>query len=289
MLELRLAQMYPHVDYFVVLESAVTFTDKLKPLHVHDAWARFAPYHDKLIRRTLDTEALGFTAETGTWTRESGSCNALFSQVVPQLEGAQAAVDGDVLLVSDVDEIPKPATLAALRACDFPPRTALASHMYFYSFQWLSSEDWPRPHAAPYRGANNTVSPQDLRGGDGAKDGESFRMENAAWHCSYCFDSFRALANKVESFSHHELNKPEFKNPKAVLERVRLGKDFYDRSDRIYHYIEANHDVPDVVKENPQKYKHLLDRTPPNANFVDYDEFFSSKGAQAQASGGGKM
>ena len=225
MLELRLAQMYPHVDHVVILESPVTFTNQPKPLHVLDSWARYAPYHDKIIRHTIDVAALALSPDPSTWDLEHASRNALFSQVIPYLAGPQAARPGDVLLVSDVDEIPKPATLAALRVCAFPRRLALASDAYYYSFQWRSSEDWPWPHATFYEGPDDTVSPQDLRAGDGAKTGESGRMQNAAWHCSYCFDSFRLMRNKLESFSHTELDKPEFKDPKAVLQRVRLGKD----------------------------------------------------------------
>lgn len=219
MLELRLGQMSPHVDYFVIIESDKTFTDHPKPLHVRENWARFAPWHDKMILRTMDLNALGGGGAL-TWDRERASRNAMFTQGIPGLAGPQAARLDDVLLVSDVDEIPKPAALKALRNCAIPARTSLHSDFYYYSFQWLSREDWGHPQATTYQGAGATVLPDDLRGNAG-----ELRLRHAAWHCSYCFGSIREMVGKVTSFSHTELDKAEFKDPEKILQRVRSGKD----------------------------------------------------------------
>ncbi len=41
--------------------------------------------------------------------------NALLYQTFPTLDSDRQAVEGDVILVSDVDEIPKPETITLLR------------------------------------------------------------------------------------------------------------------------------------------------------------------------------
>lgn len=131
MLELRLGELYPHVDYFVILESNVTFTGHPKPLYIQENYDLFSAFHDKMIVRTVDMG--GLKGDPTAWNREHLSRNAMLDQVVPFLEGLQKAELGDVLL-SDVDEIPKPDALAALRGCDVPDRVTMNSDFYYYSF-----------------------------------------------------------------------------------------------------------------------------------------------------------
>jgi beta-1,4-mannosyl-glycoprotein beta-1,4-N-acetylglucosaminyltransferase len=43
-LEIRLNELHNHVDYFVVLESATTFTGHPKPLAVKEHWLWFEKF-----------------------------------------------------------------------------------------------------------------------------------------------------------------------------------------------------------------------------------------------------
>src|SRR4051794_40531365 len=80
-LEIRMGQMHEQVDYFVILESDLTFTDEPKPLYVRENWDRFKKYHHKMIIHTLEIEGATFT---DTWSRETYSRNAMFNQVIPK-------------------------------------------------------------------------------------------------------------------------------------------------------------------------------------------------------------
>lgn len=267
LLEIRLGQMAPYIDYFIILESDRTFTDKQKPLYVEENWDLFKPYHKQMIRRTMDLTTGDFQ---NAWNRESASRNAMFSQVVPFLTGDQEAHEDDVLLVSDVDELFKPATVQVLRNCNAPQRVTASSKLMYYSYQWLSNANWDHPQATVYRGekGKDTVLPDDLRHNAG-----DYKFFEGAWHCSYCFSTIKELAGKITSFSHTEMDKPEFKDPKRVLERVRNGIDAFDRANCTR--VEHNRDVPDFLLANSEKYAYMLDRDPPNANFRDID---ASKG-----------
>lgn len=55
--------------------------------------------------------------------------------------------------------------------------------------------------------------------------GKGHVLKHAAWHCSYCFGTLGEAVAKVNSFSHQEFNKWEFKDPSKILERVRFGTD----------------------------------------------------------------
>lgn len=147
MLELRMGQMAASVDYFIILESDRTFTDKAKPLHVLDAWKRYAAYHPQMIRRTMDLS----DRYNSTWDRERASRNAMFTQVVPNLRGEQAASLDDVLLVSDADEIPKPEILCAIASFPrAPPSTQTCTTMAFSGGRATTGASRRRPCSAAW-------------------------------------------------------------------------------------------------------------------------------------------
>ncbi|KFY18765.1 hypothetical protein V491_04706, partial [Pseudogymnoascus sp. VKM F-3775] len=121
-LDIRLGQMYSHVDYFIIVEAAKSFTDEPKPLYVEENWDRYAPYHDKMIRHTLSDGGLRFKT---TWERETFSRNAMVDQVIPYLKGEQKVEIDDVIIIADVDEIPRPDALTAMRNCAIPDAVTL--------------------------------------------------------------------------------------------------------------------------------------------------------------------
>ncbi|KAL8834403.1 MAG: hypothetical protein Q9170_003771 [Blastenia crenularia] len=265
-LEIRMGELQDEVDYFVILEADTTFTDTPKPLHVQENWARYKPYHTKMIHHVLNQSGVEFD---GTWARESFSRNAMFDQVIPFLDDDQAAGLGDVILVSDVDELPRPDTLKVLRNCAFPRRLTLRSHFYYYGFQWLHRGDqWPHPQATFFEGPDHTVKPQELRG---TNDPEA-DLWNAAWHCSYCFGRLQDLVDKIQSFSHSELNRPEFTDRAKILQRVRHGIDMFDRGEERFDRIDTNKDVPQYLLENKDRFGYTIDRDPPHGNFEDFEE-----------------
>jgi beta-1,4-mannosyl-glycoprotein beta-1,4-N-acetylglucosaminyltransferase len=263
-LDIRLGQMADQVDYFVILEADKAFTDAPKALHVLENWDRYKPYHHKMIRHTLRMDGVKFG---NTWDRERFSRNAMYEQVFPYLTGNETANQGDVIMVSDVDEILRPDAIKALRNCDFPQKLTLRTKMYYWSFQWGQPTrwDWAHPQATYYDG-KNTILPNDLR----ALNGNGENLYNAGWHCSYCFSTMEETIQKIKTFSHQELNKAENTDRKHMLERARLGKDPFDHEDSIFNRIEENKDVPEFVLAHKEKYMYLLDRDPPGANFQDY-------------------
>lgn len=66
------------------------------------------------------------------------------------------------------------------------------------------------------------------------------------------------------------MDREEFTDRNKIVERVRNGRDMFDRDNEHYDRVEENLDVPDFMKRNPERYKYMLDRDPLNANFVDY-------------------
>lgn len=271
--EIRFNELNDQVDYFVVLESAQTFQETLKPLHFKDHLAQFQSFNARIIHQVIDfTHAK--IKKGDTWGYEHLSRNALLDQVLASLSGDQAPNFGDVLVIGDVDELPRLDALAALRNCAFPPRVTLMSHFYYYSFQWLNRKpQWPHPQATYYAGPKDTIKPEDLRNNEQAS---YFQLYNAAWHCSSCFPTMAGLINKIESFSHKAYNHPYILNSTKLLEKIKWGKDLFERKEfekkeEAFDRIDSNQDIPSYLRkeENRQRFAYLLDRDPPNANFQD--------------------
>lgn len=278
-LEIRLNATYEFVDYFVIVEGPKTFTGLDKPLHVRDNWARLAPYHDKIIHHELQYPP-GFNPHLA-WDYEDLQRNALLTQVFPTLTGARAPTEGDVLVVGDVDEIVRPEALLVLRACEFPRRLTLRSRFFYYGFQLQHrGAEWAHPQATTYRGPRDTILPDDLRKGDGARQWgllaplvrwrDKADLWNAGWHCSNCFATVDELLRKMESFSHMLLNAPHFRERDRIVDRVRAGKDLWDRDGEVYDWLDDNQDVPAPLRAERDRWSYLLERNGSSGGFVDY-------------------
>lgn len=280
-LEIRLNELSDEVDYFVIVESNTTFSGYPKELYLDrpSVWPSLAPLHPKIIRHIVD-----YSSHRGNfsraWDREAFQRNAMLTQALLPLAADAAHPDprapapGDVLLVSDLDEIPRPETVRTLRKCAFPPKLTLRAAFYYYSFQFMHhGSDWEHPQATFFQGSR-TVLPQDLR--RSVKSHFRFlpswgSMSNASWHCSSCFSTIHEMQTKIQSFSHVAYNHPWFLWPDNIVQRVRTGSDLFDRPTETYDHIPENRDVPTYLKNNRGRFSYILNRDPPNANFKDYN------------------
>lgn len=266
-LEIRLGELSEDVDYFVVVEAPYKFVGLPKPLHVQENWDRFSQWHSRMIHHVInETDVLNTFKDT--WGHETFIRNSMFYQVFPYLEGDRKPSPGDVILVSDIDEIPRLDTVRTLRNCNFPRRLTLASRFYYYSFQWAHvGEEWKHPQATYYEGIDNTVPPQELRTGK-----SDAVLTNSSWHCSSCLPTIDDFVTKVTSFSHTKYNTPASRNRSNILRHVRSGLDLFDRPGESYDRVDDNRDVPTYVEQHKDKFRYVLDRDPPSGNFLDYDE-----------------
>ncbi|OAQ65885.1 glycosyl transferase family 17 protein [Pochonia chlamydosporia 170] len=273
-LEIRLDTLYNHIDYFVIVESPLTFQGRQKNLTIRDNWSKFERYHPKLIYHLLEFPA--DFAPRLTWDIEDLQRDSMFTQVFPKLTGAQTPTTGDVIIVADVDEIPRPETINILRTCSFPRRLTLASKFYYYSFQFLHvGKEWNHPQATFYDGGK-TITPSHLRVGDGGsflqrEFWEKGTLRNASWHCSSCFATVEQFLNKMASFSHIWMNDDKFRDRERIVSAVRRGEDLWGRRSERFVRVDGNRDVPRLLGEDGGgKYRYMVSRDGVGAGFTDY-------------------
>ena len=127
MLRVRLAELSPVVDKFILVESAMTHSGKPKELLFEQRRDEFEPWLDKIIHVVMER----LPDSKDHWVRERAQRNGIHEGI------EQAGAYGeDVVLVSDTDEIPRRSTVRAMSWCDGISTPAqLRSVFYYYSLQ----------------------------------------------------------------------------------------------------------------------------------------------------------
>ena len=97
LLEIRLNTLNDYVDYFVLVEATKTFTGKDKPLYYNENKERFKQFENKIIHIIVDT----YPDSTNPWVLENHQRNSIAN-------GFANCKDNDIILISDLDEIPRP-------------------------------------------------------------------------------------------------------------------------------------------------------------------------------------
>nr|OQO28973.1 hypothetical protein B0A51_03782 [Rachicladosporium sp. CCFEE 5018] len=292
-LEIRLNEHGQYMDWFVIIESPTTFSGLPKPLVLRENWDRFKDFHHKIIHRIVEDPI----TSTRIWDHEDYLRNALLYSVFPTLtDPKQQAKKGDVLIVSDMDELLRQGTLLVLKYCIIPPRLTLRSQFYYYSFEWKHrGEQWAHPEATVFGSSiRDTIAPNDLRMNllaPGFRPLAAYRrwrdhatLWDAGWHCSSCFRTIREVQTKMQSFSHQGWNTAENRDPRRIAERVRKGEDLFGREGERYEEVDPFMDMPFYVRhmymEGPEgtRMKYLVNRTGEAAGFEDYDEMIGGAG-----------
>lgn len=126
LLELRLLELDRLVHRFVLVEAPQTFTGRPKPLHFTLNRGRFERFLPKIVHVVLEEFPAGMAS---AWDREYHSRRGI-------MRGLTGAAPDDLVLISDVDEIPKPDILeTALRSPGSARRlTVFESEAYLHYF-----------------------------------------------------------------------------------------------------------------------------------------------------------
>ncbi|MBR6712105.1 MAG: hypothetical protein IKI76_03825 [Selenomonadaceae bacterium] len=122
LLELRLASLYDVVDRFVIVEADKTHANEPKPFnfyeHIHD----YEPYLSK-ISYLMDTSVVEYKG-AGDWSIENNQRNNI-------AKGLVDAEPDDLIMISDLDEIPNPAIVKTIRE-SFTDPTKFVDFIAFY-------------------------------------------------------------------------------------------------------------------------------------------------------------
>jgi len=257
LLKYRLNILNDVVDYFVLVESRHTFVGKEKPLFYQDNKELFAEFNHKIIHIIVDDfphkfPNIDFVKEE-QWINEKFQRNCI-SRGIDKLH----LHDNDVVILSDVDEIPRINLLKSIKSNEIKINEVHTLQMDFYYYNLHSKMDHYTDvvRILPYRIYKQLeMTIDDIRFKYHKKI-----INNAGWHLSY-FGDGNFIKNKIENFAHQELNIELFTNKDNIENRIKNNKDLFDRpTNIIYIEIEDNNNLP------PQYDNYLTKFYKPNIN-----------------------
>lgn len=263
-LKLRLNILNPIVDKFIIEEATVTFSGEPKELCFEQNKEKFKEFLHKIEYIVVEDSP----KEATTHERDKFQKNAL-------IKGLKDATEDDVIILSDVDEIPNPKVLLEIiKNFDKEKVYHLAQRM-FYCFLnmeevsgnllsitgefpgverklWLgtkvfSKKSIPRDGIIQLREAS-VISPQ------------AVRVDDGGWHFGYMGSTSeknvaKRIGTKVVAAAHQEYNDDILLAEAA--DRLILGQDMFGRNAR-FEWVELDSSYPEYLIEHRAEYEHLI-------------------------------
>lgn len=263
-LNLRLHILDPLVDKFIIEESTVTFSGAPKELCFQKNKNLFKDFLPKIEYIVVDNSPIDAT----THERDNFQKNAL-------AKGLVNVNDNDVIILSDVDEIPNPKTLKEIIDHFDSDKVYHLAQRMFYCYlnmeevsgnllsitgefpgverkMWLGTKVFSKkniPESGIIRMRESSVtSPMAVRVADGG------------WHFGYMgsskeSDVSKRIGDKVVAAAHQEYN-----NQDVLAEagdRILLGQDMFGRNAKFVR-VEIDDSYPEYLLKHLDDYRHLI-------------------------------
>jgi len=253
-LDLRLNILNEFVDYFVIVESTTDHQGNAKKLNFDIK--KFKKFEKKIIYIVVDD-----TANEIKKFHSGGESLVEQHQRNSLMKGLQKCHADDLVILSDVDEIPD---LNKLNQFKKKKKYAVFSQKMFNYKINLLNENENNWHGSKICLKKNLKSPQWLRNLkfkkypfwriDKPRDLQI--IENGGWHFAY-LQSPENIYKKIKSFAHGEFNKPEIADLKKIQEKIDKGQDIFNRKN-IYKKVEIDETFPKYIVENIEKLKEWI-------------------------------
>ena len=267
LLEIRLNVLGGVVDRFVLVESTRTFTNKPKRLFYEENKERFAKFADRIEHVVVDS----FPPFTTAWLYESHQRNQISTGLLRS--GAKA---DDVVLISDVDEIPDPDQVR--RYANTPGVKGFRQDYfcYYLNFRNVRQQAWVGTKMLSYTDfltifdgvevmkneflpeeINQGTTPSKIRMRPIPKSRGGCRIvAPGGWHFT-SLGGAETLALKMRSFSHQEFNPGEERISIEELERkIKAGESPFWKVNCFGVSLDGY--FPAYIQNNAKKYAHLV-------------------------------
>ncbi len=273
LLEIRLNTLNNSVDKFVLVEATCTHQGKPKPLYFQENKELFKDFKNRIIHVVAE-DMPAFNGEN-SWELEHHQRNA----IVRGLEGCSTE---DIILISDLDEIPK---LSGINFEEVKEKDVyiFRQKMYYYFLNCMNATEnanyrWNGTILYRYSRKIQVQALRELSMSNlGLKSSQLKRrmyahylkwlkskllginirfVEEGGWHFSY-LGGVNKIIQKLEAFAHTEYNQSQYKSPEKIQEIIESGKDLFGR-DFKYKFVPLDDSYPEYILKHIDKYKHLI-------------------------------
>lgn len=268
LLSLRFETLNEVVDTFVVVEATHTFSGKPKPLFFDPN--RFAKFSNKISYVIVDDMPL----ELGNaWANEAHQRNAI-------LRGLSHADPDDRIIISDVDEIPRPEAVLRYRPWNLYGTLIQRHYAYFLNNLAVDPSDkskprwWIRPKITTAGHLKRFFrTPENLRiyKPDSGVLGRLRHLERklrhqriaeGGWHFSWLMTP-EQMIDKIESYSHTDHNIPANKSLEGIRAAIESGQDILGKGE-CFQLIAIDESFPPYLREHLDEFRkwYLDPKTP---------------------------
>lgn len=248
--KMRLEYYKDFFDEFYFTESWYTFSGKRKPFLYCEKYADwFAPYKDKVKFHIVnDIHSLN------PWEQEVYQRNAVVPRILSEHEDA-------IVFFSDVDEFYDLATLPSKdKLVEITKEQYKVVHVSMKLYQCrftnlLPTYVWTNAfflHTFILRQTPNIHELRVYKNQYGIP--VPAQCITSGWHFSY-FMNEDDLVRKLESFSHQELNVPQYKQKENILNLITSAKDVFMRDIQVEYksFDDPFHGYPELFRKYHQK------------------------------------
>jgi len=255
-LDIRLNTLNDSVDKFVIAESTMDHAGNKKRLNFDiKEFSKFKNKIEYLVIEDLPKEVRDFKKDwKSAHLRDQFQRNSL-------QKGYKECEDEDLIMISDIDEIPDPRKIPEFNkkndyACfiqkNFQSKINLMNVTEKYwsgtkicKKKILKSPQWLRNIKTKRRPFWKFYKPK-----------EPQLIFDGGWHFSY-LKKPENISKKIRSFAHQEFNQEKFTNIKNIRKRIENYSDIFGRNYK-YKKIEINEDFPKYILENKSKFNEWI-------------------------------
>lgn len=247
-LDIRLEELYPVVDRFILVESNLTFRGHVKPFWFEENKDRYEQYLDKVVHVKLtDTNMYSRDKRVAPWQREKFQRNSIMNGLLDN-----AVSPDDVIFISDVDEIIRRESVHEVAKLTRHSSVSIGMEMYYYALNVYDGNAWGGAKAIALRDMiGQGLTPETVRHSDPKQS-----VTNAGWHFSYLGDAHH-VKNKIQSFSHWELDTPDVTDIDKMNERMLRGEDIWGHG-KSYQIVDVDETWPHAVRNNMLYYSRYI-------------------------------
>ena len=260
LLEIRLNEINDYVDYFVLVECTETFSKKKKELFFENNKQRFDKFLDKIIHVVVDDtpEFPGRPGRRGTFHSRH---DVEWFQRDCIGRGIKNCKENDLILLSDVDEIPNVKAIEAAKKMFLDEKSTdvvtFNQDLFYYYLNGLCvmnnrKQVWHGTTATLYKNFNGAENMRKTKGRNARK------IENGGWHFSF-IGGVEKIKTKIESFAHAEWDNDSIKNEERLKNKLARGEDLFDRNDKPRQiYVDIDQSFPEYIQNNIEKFSNLI-------------------------------
>lgn len=270
-LELRMEILGNYIDKFVIIESSVTFSGKEKPLFFKQNKDKFTKFQDKIIHVIVDdtpndftnlpyinnpltendiikNKILKFVETSEGWGRHQKQWGRETYQRESILYGLKECSDDDIILISDLDEIPNPNEIENIKTSITNEIFDFKQTTYYYYFNLLKECNWSGTKCL----TNSNLKNKSINLIRQNKYTTNV-IGSGGWHFSF-MGGIEKIKAKIDAYSHQEYNNQHIIS--NIENNVNSENDPFFRGGLTK--VSVDDSFPKYILKNINKFKHMI-------------------------------